>query len=131
MTSMPVSLSLSAFLVIGLGAAAGAWLRWLLSLWLNDWHPSLPVGTWVANLAGGLLIGLLLAWMVRHPQLDPLWRLFLVTGFLGALTTFSTFSAESLQLIQRGQFGWAIGHSMLHLFGCLLAAWIGYRIARA
>jgi CrcB protein len=120
--------SLAAIAGVGVGAALGAWLRWGLSLLLNPAHPHLPLGTWVANLAGGLLIGASLAWFSRHPEVDAAWRLTLVTGFLGALTTFSTFSIESFLLLQRGQIGWALLHSAAHLFGSLAAAAVGYRI---
>jgi CrcB protein len=87
------------------------------------------MGTLLANVLGGLLVGLALAWFVRHPELSPLWRLFVVTGFLGALTTFSTFSAESLALIMRGELLWAGLHACLHLMGALGAAAVGYRWA--
>ena len=120
--------SLAAFVGVGVGAAFGAWLRWALGLLLNAAHPHLPLGTWLANLAGGLLIGISLARFARHPEVDAAWRLTLVTGFLGALTTFSTFSIESFLLLQRGQFGWAVLHSAAHLFGSLAAAAIGYRM---
>ncbi|MEN9760178.1 MAG: hypothetical protein RI906_4 [Pseudomonadota bacterium] len=130
----PVGGMPSASLAVGLlavaaGAVLGAWLRWGMGVWLNALVPSLPLGTLLANLLGGLLVGLALAWFVRHPELSPVWRLFVVTGFLGALTTFSTFSAESLALIVRGEFLWAAMHSMLHLFGALGAAALGYRWA--
>lgn len=116
------------FAAIGVGAMLGAWLRWGLAIWLNDRHASFFFGTWVANLLGGLLIGMLVAWFGRHPGIDPLWRLATITGFLGALTTFSTFSAEALALVQRGQWGWAGVHAGAHLFGCLAAAALGHRL---
>jgi CrcB protein len=122
------NVSLATVAGVGIGAAVGAWLRWALSLLLNATHPHLPLGTWIANLAGGLLIGGSLAWFSRHPEVDAVWRLTLVTGFLGALTTFSTFSIESFLLLQRGQFGWAALHSAAHLFGSLAAAAAGYRL---
>ena len=130
----PVGGMPSASLAVGLlavaaGAVLGAWLRWGLGVWLNALVPSLPLGTLLANLLGGLLVGLALAWFVRHPELSPVWRLFVVTGFLGALTTFSTFSAESLALIVRGELLWAAAHSVLHVFGALGAAALGYRWA--
>jgi len=121
--------SLVAIAGVGVGAAFGAWLRWALSDLLNPSHPHFPVGTWTANLTGGLLIGISLAWFARHPELHPAWRLTAVTGFLGALTTFSTFSIESLLMLQRGQFGWAFLHSAAHLFGSLGAAALGFRMA--
>jgi CrcB protein len=124
----PAPFTPGGFLAVGLGAMLGAWARWGLGAWLNTGRV-LPFGTLVANLAGGLLIGIAVAWLARHPHLDPGWRLFLVTGFLGALTTFSSFSAESLGMLQRGAFGWALGHAVLHVFGSLAAAAIGYRLA--
>jgi len=125
---MQPGMSIAVFAGVGVGAAFGAWLRWGLSLWLNAAHPHFPVGTWAANLIGGLLIGMSLAWFGRHPEVDAVWRITAVTGFLGALTTFSTFSIESLLLLQKGQFGWAFLHSVAHLFGSLAAAAIGYRM---
>ncbi len=125
------SLGASGLLAVGIGAVLGAWLRWGLAMWLNGLERLLPWGTLFANLVGGLLVGAAAAWLSRHPDLDPAWRLFLVTGFLGALTTFSSFSIESLALIQRGALGLALLHSGLHLFGCLVAAAIGYRLLSA
>ena len=119
----------SAVFAVGIGAALGAWARWSLSILLNNSEHSVPLGTLISNIGGGLLIGCALAWFARHPEIDPVWRLAIVTGFLGALTTFSTFSAESLTLLQRGELGWVFAHSALHLFGCLAAAAIGFRIA--
>lgn len=113
---------------VGLGAACGAWARWGLSLWLNGLHPRFPVGTWVANLAGALLIGVALAWFAREPAISSFWRPLLITGFLGALTTFSTFSAEALALIEGGAWAWALLHSAAHLCGSIAAAALGYRL---
>lgn len=118
----------SGLVAVALGAVIGAWLRLGLGLALNRVVPALPLGTLVANVAGGLLVGAAIAWLARHPELSPVWRLFVVTGFLGALTTFSTFSVESLELLQRGDFGWALAHGALHLFGSLAAAAVGYRM---
>ncbi|NLD69989.1 MAG: fluoride efflux transporter CrcB [Limnobacter sp.] len=128
---MPVgpTFTISGFVAVGIGAVLGAWARWALGLWLNAAGRPLPLGTLVANLIGGLMIGMLVAAFSRLPDLDPAWRLFAITGFLGALTTFSSFSIESLGLIQRGEFGWALLHSGLHLFGSLLLAAVGYRLA--
>jgi CrcB protein len=122
--------SLSGALAVAAGAVLGAWSRWLLGLWLNRPGTALPLGTLAANLAGGLLVGMALAWFESHPDLSPAWRLFAVTGFLGALTTFSTFSAESLALVQRGELGAAVLHSAVHLLGCLAAAAFGWRLLR-
>jgi CrcB protein len=124
-----IRIGAAGFAAIAAGAVLGAWLRFALGALLNRSIESLPLGTLVANLLGGLLVGAAIAWLSRHPELSPLWRLFLVTGFMGALTTFSTFSAESLELIQRGDVGWAIAHAGLHLFGSLAAAAIGFRLA--
>jgi len=117
------------FVAVGIGAVLGAWARWGLGVWMNSADRALPWGTLLANLAGGLLVGAAVAWFSRHPHLDPAWRLFAITGFMGALTTFSTFSIESLGMLQRGAFGWALAHAGLHLFGSLAAAAIGYRLA--
>ncbi|HOA93583.1 MAG TPA: fluoride efflux transporter CrcB [Quisquiliibacterium sp.] len=109
----------AAVAVISLGAAAGAVLRWLLGTWLNALLPSLPPGTLAANLVGGYLIGVALAVFAQHPGLAPEWRLLVITGFLGGLTTFSTFSAEVTHLIQQGRILWACAAIGAHLFGSL------------
>jgi fluoride exporter len=121
----------SALAAVAGGAVLGAWLRWLLATKLNPSLPFLPMGTLVANIGGGLLIGIAMAWLASQPQLHPNVRLFIITGFLGALTTFSSFSAESLELLMAGRYGWALAHSALHLFGSLAAAAIGFAVCRA
>lgn len=113
------------FVAIGLGAAIGAWLRWGLGLWLNPALPELPPGTLAANLVGGYLIGLAVAFFMQHPGLSPEWRLFIITGFLGGLTTFSTFSAETVTLLLRGQYAWATAIIATHLGGSLLMTVLG------
>lgn len=115
-------------LAVACGAAAGGLLRWQVGLWLNARHAPLPLGTLAVNLVGGLLIGALLVLLQRGDQ--QLWRLLLVTGFLGGLTTFSAFSAESLSLLERGQWGWALAHAGLHVIGALAAAGLGAWLAR-
>ena len=110
------------------GAAAGALLRWRTGVWLNAAWPGFPLGTLLVNLAGGLLVGIALAWFERSP--DELLRLLLVTGFLGGLTTFSAFSVESLLLVQRGQGLLAVGHTLAHVLGALGCAAIGYRVTQ-
>lgn len=115
---------------VGSGAAAGAVLRWALSYALNPRWPLMPLGTLCANLLGGWLIGLALAWTSAHPELPPALRLFIITGFLGGLTTFSTFSAENVALLMRGSLGTALLHAGLHLFGSLAACWAGLRTFR-
>ena len=107
-------------IAIGGGAAAGAICRWLLGLWLNALTPSVPLGTLMANLSGGYLIGVAVALFGLHADLSPLWRLGLVTGFLGGLTTFSTFSAEMVGLLQAGRYAMLLGGIALHLGGSLL-----------
>lgn len=119
------------WLAVGLGAAFGAWLRWGLSTWLNAYHHALPYGTLIVNLAGGYLIGIAVGIFERYPALPIEWRLLVVTGFLGGLTTFSTFSAESMLLLQRGEFGWALGHILLHLVGSILLCIGGFATYRA
>lgn len=113
------------FLAIGIGAACGAWLRWGLGLWLNPALPELPLGTLTANLVGGYLIGLAIAFFMQHPAISPEWRLLVITGFLGGLTTFSTFSAETVTLLLRGQYAWAVGIIAAHMGGSLLMTVMG------
>lgn len=113
------------FIAIGVGAACGAWLRWGLGLWLNPALPELPIGTLAANLIGGYLIGLAVAFFMQHPGLSSEWRLLIITGFLGGLTTFSTFSAETVTLLIRGQYVWGMGIIAAHLGGSLLMTLLG------
>lgn len=113
-------------MAICLGACIGALARWRLSLWLNP-GALLPWGTLAANLVGGYLIGVCVAVFQALPQLDPAWRLALITGFLGALTTFSSFSAEVVAMLQNGRYGLALGTTGLHLFGSLLLTVTGLK----
>jgi CrcB protein len=113
-------------LAVAAGAAAGALARWGAGLWLNARWAGFPLSTLFVNAVGGLLIGMALAWFERSP--NELLRLLLVTGFLGGLTTFSSFSAESLLLLQRGQWGLAAGHSLAHLLGALACAALGFKL---
>ena len=119
------------WIAVGLGAALGAWLRWGLALWLGSAHGKLNLGTLAANLCGGYLVGLALGLFAAHPQLSPQWRLFAITGFLGGLTTFSSFSGESMLLIERGDYGWALVHSAVHLLGALACCMAGFATWRA
>lgn len=111
-------------LAICIGACLGALSRWKLGLWLNA-PGALPWGTLAANAIGGYLIGLCLAFFHTHPGLDPVWRLLLVTGFLGALTTFSSFSAEVVELLQQGRWGLAAGWAAAHLTVSLVLTMAG------
>ena len=109
---------------ISVGASVGALARWGLALWLNP-LASMPLGTLAANLVGGYLIGICMA----LPQLDPVWRLAIVTGFLGGLTTFSSFSAEVVNLLQQARYVLAFGTAMLHVAGSLRLTIAGYHTA--
>jgi fluoride exporter len=110
---------LSAIFAICLGASLGALSRWGLSVGLNHVFPALPPGTLLANLVGGYLIGLAIGLFAQMPSLAPEWRLFIVTGFLGGLTTFSTFSAEVVHALQQGRLGWAAATVAVHVLGSL------------
>ncbi len=113
-------------LAICIGASLGALARWGLGLWLNP-GSMIPYGTLAANLIGGYLVGLCVAVFQALPQLDPVWRLALVTGFLGALTTFSSFSAEVVAMLGQQRYALAMGTVALHLFGSLLLTVAGMR----
>ena len=121
---------MTAVIAICAGASLGALARWQLALWLNTGSTWVPLGTLVANLAGGWLVGVLVGLFQALPHLDPAWRLALITGFLGALTTFSTFSAETVQLLQADRIGQALALAGMHLVGSLALTWVGLRMAR-
>ncbi|HSO10423.1 MAG TPA: fluoride efflux transporter CrcB [Desulfoprunum sp.] len=112
-------------IAISVGASAGAVLRWLLGLALNAVFPTIPLGTLAANLIGGYLIGLAMAVFASLPGLAPEWRLLIITGFLGGLTTFSTFSAEVTVLLQQGRYLWAGAAISVHVAGSLLMTLLG------
>ncbi len=115
----------SSILAISLGASLGAVLRWLLGLSLNSLFPAIPLGTLTANLIGGYLIGLAAAFLAGHPDLAPEWRLLIITGFLGGLTTFSTFSAEVTTLLQEGRLLMAALAISAHVGGSLAMTMLG------
>jgi CrcB protein len=122
-----VSLSI---LAICVGASFGAILRWLLSSRLNSLLPSLPPGTLVANLLGGYLIGVAVAFFASHPSLSPQWRLLVVTGFLGGLTTFSTFSVEVVTNLMETRLNWAFATIAAHLLGSIAMTLLGIGTVR-
>jgi CrcB protein len=118
-------MSAAAFAAVGIGAALGAWLRWGLGAILNTLLPTLPLGTLTANLVGGYLIGVAVAVFEQNATIPPEMRLFIITGFLGGLTTFSTFSAESVGLLTTGRYGWAIANTAIHLAGSICMTILG------
>ncbi|HEX4927302.1 MAG TPA: fluoride efflux transporter CrcB [Burkholderiales bacterium] len=117
-------------LAVGGGAALGAWLRWWLGAVLNPVFPTLPLGTLSANMLGGLLMGLAMGYLSHYESLPAEVRLLVMTGFLGGLTTFSTFSAESVTLLMREQFGWAGALILAHLVGSVLMTLAGLGVVR-
>jgi CrcB protein len=118
------------WLAVGVGAVLGAWLRWGASILLGAYQNQLPLGTLLVNLAGGYMAGLAVAFFEAHPVLPIEWRLLVITGFLGGLTTFSTFSAESMVLLQHGQYAWFLGHTVLHLCGSIILCIAGFATYR-
>jgi CrcB protein len=123
-------LSFAGFLAVGIGAALGAWLRWLLSVAMNPWLPGLPLGTLTANLVGGYLIGAAVELLGLRAGLPPEIRLFAITGFLGGLTTFSTFSAEAAGLLQHGQWAWVVALLAAHVVGSIALTFAGIATVR-
>jgi CrcB protein len=113
------------FLAIFFGAGIGALLRAGFNLLTVSAGSVIPLGTLLANLVGGYLVGIAVAFFGSNPNLSPEWKLFVITGFLGGLTTFSSFSAEVVSLMQRGEFTWAIGTALLHLVGSLVLTFLG------
>ena len=116
---------------VGAGAAIGAWLRWALGMWLNPVFPTLPLGTLAANLIGGLLMGVAIEMMARMTQMSPELRLLMTTGFLGGLTTFSTFSGEMTGLLLRGEILWGAIGIAGHVIGSIVLTIAGILLVRA
>ena len=119
--------TMHAVLAICFGACLGALARWQLGLWLSHGQALIPWGTLAANLIGGYLVGVCVGVFQQMPDLDPVWRLMLVTGFLGALTTFSSFSAEVVGMLQQSRYALALGTSCVHLFGSLALTVLGLK----
>jgi CrcB protein len=115
---------------VGAGAAVGAWMRWALSIALNPVFPTLPFGTLAANLIGGLLMGIAMELIARNTTMSPEWRLLMTTGFLGGLTTFSTFSAEITSLLLRREMLWAALGIAIHVIGSIVLTIAGILLAR-
>jgi len=118
-------------IAICIGACVGALSRWRLGVMFNQPHGLLPWGTLTANWIGAYIIGLAVVYLQNQPQLDPAWRLAIVTGMLGALTPFSSFSVETVSMIQHGKVVLAVGNAALHLLGSLTLTWLGIRTATA
>lgn len=124
-------MNLSGAIAVATGAVLGAWSRWTLSYFLNALWPSLPPGTLTANLVGGYLIGFFAELFALHSKIPPQAALLVITGFLGALTTFSSFSAEAVTLLLRGQYFWATCHIASHLIGSLAMTALGIATSRS
>jgi CrcB protein len=122
-------MTMQAFVAVGAGAAVGAWLRWGLGALLNPLFPTVPLGTLAANLIGGFLMGVAMAVLAHYEALAPEARLLVTTGFLGGLTTFSTFSAETTTLLSRGQYGWSAALIGLHVAGSVAMTFAGIALA--
>ena len=123
-------MAITSFFAVGFGAFLGAVLRWVFGIWLNPLLPTLPLGTLAANLLGGLVMGVAMGVFTQFQTLSPEFRLFVTTGFLGGLTTFSTFSAETVTLMLRQQYAWTCAIIGAHLFGSLAMTLIGIGLVR-
>ena len=124
-------MNLTGFLAVGLGGLLGCWLRWILGVLFNPIFPTLPLGTLAANLVGGIIMGCMMGLFEHFQALPPAVRLFMLTGFLGGLTTFSTFSAEANTLLLRQQYLWFGAHVAAHLVGTLSLTMLGIFLARS
>ena len=124
-------MTLFGFIAVGLGAALGAWLRWIFGIVLNPLGSGILLGTLAANLIGGYLIGMAVEYFVHHDSVPPEFRLFVIVGFLGGLTTFSSFSSEAVALISIRQEGWLLALVAAHVLGSLLMTWLGILTVRS
>jgi CrcB protein len=117
-------------LAVGSGAAVGAWLRWWLGILLNHLFPTIPLGTLAANLIAGFVIGIVMELLVQYVDLPPEVRLLVITGFLGGLSTFSTFSAEVVTLLMHKEYAWAVGAVSAHVIGSVTLTVLGIVLVR-
>ena len=116
---------LQLLLAVFVGGGTGSVLRWWLGMKFNPMHHAIPIGTLIANLLGAFIIGAGLAWFNRLTHVDPMWKLLITTGFCGGLTTFSTFSAEIVNFLQEGRFGWGLTTIAIHVAGSVLMTFLG------
>ncbi|CDY75254.1 Integral membrane protein possibly involved in chromosome condensation [Caballeronia glathei] len=112
-------------IAVGLGGALGSLLRWVLGLRLNALFPNLPLGTLASNVIAGYVIGVAVAWFARMPDVPIEWRLFVITGLMGGLSTFSSFSAEVVSHLQEGRLGWAAGEIAIHVSASIVMTILG------
>ena len=119
------------FVAVGIGAALGAWLRWGFGIVLNPLFSSILLGTVAANLVGGYLIGMAVEYFLHYDSVSPELRLFVIVGFLGGLTTFSSFSSEAIELLTDGQVGWMLVLIATHVLGSLAMTWLGMLTVRS
>ena len=125
-----IAVTLSGFAALCAGSLIGATLRWLAQIVLNPVLPTLPLGTLLVNVVGGLVIGIVVALFDGGPDWSPQWRVFLIPGLMGGLTTFSSFTSESMSLLQAGRPGWAMAHAAAHVLGALVACFAGYALVQ-
>jgi CrcB protein len=118
-------------LAVGIGGALGSLLRWVLGLRMNGLFPDLPLGTLASNVIAGYVIGVAIAFFARMPSLSPDWRLFVITGLMGGLSTFSTFSAEVVSHLQHGRLGWAAGEIAIHVCASVVMTILGFATVAA
>jgi fluoride exporter len=124
-------MSFAGAFAVGIGAMFGAWSRWGLGILLNPLFPTVPLGTLTANLVGGYLVGVAIELFINHGGLPPELRLFVITGFLGGMTTFSTFSAEAVTLLSRQQYAWAATMVASHVIGSIAMTVLGILTIKA
>jgi fluoride exporter len=123
-------MTFTGFFAVGLGAAFGAWLRWIFGIVLNPLFANMLLGTLAANLLGGYLIGVAVEYFVHHDSIPPEWRLFVIVGFLGGLTTFSSFSSEAVELLADREVLWSFVLMASHLLGSLMMTYLGILTVR-